>query len=135
MTDPPRYVIVWDLDNTLGEFTALHVQGECPSPVAVRVRPGLAGALRQLSEAGFVHTLLTLATPLYAEMVLRATGLRPFFSRVDGFGQRGKGDAAGLGNVFGLTAEQRPHRMIFIGDHPLFDEPRDPRVVFHLEPY
>jgi hypothetical protein len=24
--------------------------------------------------------------------------------------------------------------MLFVGDHPLFDEPRDPRVVFHLEP-
>src|SRR5262245_38530045 len=135
MSPPSPYVIVWDLDNTLGDFMPLHAQGECASPITVKVRPGLADALAELSRAGFTHTLLTLATRLYAEMALRATGLRPFFARIDGFGQRGKGDAAGLGQVFGIRPDDLPHRMIFVGDHPIFDEPRDPRVVFHLEPY
>ena len=47
---------------------------------------------------------------------------------------RGKGDAAGIGDEMGLTEADRPHRMLFVGDHPLYDEPRDARVLFHLEP-
>jgi hypothetical protein len=128
------HVIVWDLDGTLGEFTAVHEQGEAPGAVTVRVRPGLPEALHRLAEAGFAHTVLTLATPLYAEVVLRATGLRQHFFRVEGLGQRGKGDAEGVGDSLGIPEDQRPHRMIFVGDHPLFDEPQDQRVVFHLEP-
>jgi hypothetical protein len=129
-----RHVIVWDLDNTLGDFSALHGQGESSQPVQVRLRPGLEPLLHSLAAAGFQHTLLTLATPLYAEAVLRGTGLRHFFVRVEGLGMRGKGDAAGIGEALGIPEGQRPHRMLFVGDHPLFDEPRDPRVVFHLEP-
>jgi hypothetical protein len=132
VTDP--HVIVWDLDNTLGDFSALHRQGDRTKPIRVRIRPGLADALAELSRAGFVHTLLTLATPLYAEVALRGTGLFDAFARVEGLGQRGKGDAAGVAAALGIPDEQRPHRMLFVGDHPLFDEPRDPRVVFHLEP-
>jgi hypothetical protein len=126
------HVIVWDLDRTLGDFVSLHGQGEAAYPIHVKMRPGLREALEALDKAGFVHTLLTLASPLYAEVVLRGTGLRPFFARVEGLGQRNKGDAAGIGE-FGLAARERPHRMLFVGDHPLFDEPRDPQVVFHLE--
>jgi hypothetical protein len=132
VSDP--HVIVWDLDNTLGDFSALHRHGDSTAPIRVCLRPGLADALTALSEAGFVHTLLTLATPLYAEVALRGTGLFGYFARVEGVGQRGKGDAAGVGDALGVPEEQRPHRMLFVGDHPLFDEPRDPRVVFHLEP-
>jgi hypothetical protein len=129
-----RHVIVWDLDNTLGDFSALTGQGESSQPVRVRLRPGLEAVLHELAGAGFEHTLLTLATPAYAEAVLRGTGLRRFFARVEGLGMRGKGDAAGLGAALGIPENQRPHRMVFVGDHPLFDEPQDPRVVFHLEP-
>lgn len=132
MSDP--YVIVWDLDGTIGEFAALQQLGEAVNPINVQVRPGLAEALQTLSDAGFVHTVLTLAAPLYAEVVLRGSGLRPFFARVEGWGQRGKGDAAGLADVFGVAEDQRPQRMIFVGDHPVYDEPQDPRVLFHLEP-
>ncbi len=128
------HVIVWDLDGTLGEFTAVHEQGDSTDPVRVRVRPGLPEALQRLTDEGFVHTVLTLATPLYAEVVLRATGLRQHFLRVEGLGQRIKGDAEGVGDSLGIPDNERPHRMIFVGDHPLFDEPQDPRVVFHLEP-
>lgn len=127
------YVIVWDLDGTLGDFSGLQNHGDSTEPVTLRVRPGLADALRALGEAGFVHTLLTLATPRYAEVALAGTGLRPFFTRVEGMGQRGKGDAEGIGNALGMSADDRPHRMVFIGDHPHYDEPRDRRVVFHLE--
>src|SRR5262249_15247702 len=45
------------------------------------------------------------------------------------------GDAAGIAAALGIRESERPHRMLFVGDHPLFDEPRDPRVVFHLEPF
>jgi hypothetical protein len=133
LNDP--YVIVWDLDLTLGDFSALSQRPEGSAAVTVRVRPGIAAALRTLSEAGFLHTLLTLATPLYAEMVLRATGLRQFFSRVEGLTQRMKGDAAGIAADLGIGEHDRPHRMLFVGDHPLFDAPQDHRVLFHLEPF
>src|SRR5438132_886369 len=52
MIDSSRYVIVWDLDGTLGDFTALHQQGECLTPITVKLRPGLAGALATLADAG-----------------------------------------------------------------------------------
>jgi hypothetical protein len=133
LSDP--YVIVWDLDLTLGDFSALSQQPGSPSPITVQVRPGIAEALRTLSEAGFLHTLLTLATPLYAEIVLRATGLRQFFVRVEGLAQRLKGDAAGIAAELGIGENDRPHRMLFVGDHPLFDAPQDLRVLFHLEPF
>src|SRR5262249_33593701 len=119
---------------TLGDFSALHERGESADPIRVHVRPGIAEALATLRRAGFTHTLLTLATPLYARVVLRATRLHGAFARVAGVGQGGMGDAAGIAEVLGVTEAQRPHRMLFVGDHPLFDEPRDPRVVFHLEP-
>ena len=128
------YFIVWDLDGTVGDFEALHRQGECAAPITVRVRPHLAEVLRSLGEEGFVHTVLTRASPLYAEVALRATGLRPFFARVEGQGQRDKGDAAGLAKILDIPEDELPHRMIFIGDLPVFDEPQDPRVLFHLEP-
>lgn len=127
------HVIVWDLDGTLGDFSPLSRLAERADPVTVRVRPGLAESLQRLADAGFVHTLLTLATPRYAAAALGPTGLRPFFRLVEGLGQRGKGDAAGVGNALGIAPDDRPHRMFFVGDHPHFDEPRDPRVVFHLE--
>jgi hypothetical protein len=127
------YLIVWDLDGTLGDFSALLNRGNSTEPVTLRVRPGLADTLRELADAGFAHTLLTLATSRYAELALAGAGLRPFFSRVEGVGQRDKGDAAGLGSAMGLSEEDRPHRMLFVGDHPHYDEPRDRRVVFHLE--
>jgi hypothetical protein len=133
VTDP--YVIVWDLDLTLGDFSAMSGQSDDAAPVTVRVRPGIAEALHALSGAGFLHTVLTLATPLYAEIVLRGTGLRQFFVRVEGLTQRIKGDAAGIGDALGVRESERPHRMLFVGDHPLFDAPQDPRVLFHLEPF
>jgi hypothetical protein len=130
-----HHVIVWDLDLTLGDFSALNHHAEGSGPITVLVRPGIADVLRTLTEAGFLHTVLTLATPLYAETSLRATGLREFFERVEGLGQRTKGDAVGIGDCLGIAARDRPHRMLFVGDHPLFDAPQDPRVVFHLEPF
>jgi hypothetical protein len=133
LNDP--YVIVWDLDLTLGDFSALSQQPGSTGPVTVRIRPGMAEALRALSEAGFLHTVLTLATPLYAEIVLRATGLRQFFTRVEGLTQRPKGDAAGIAAELGIGESDRPHRMLFVGDHPFFDAPQDRRVLFHLEPF
>ena len=128
------YVIVWDLDGTIGDFDALHRQGECADPISVRVRPHLAETLQALANEGFVHTVLTRATPLYAEVALRVSGLRHFFVRVEGQGQRDKGDAAGLAKELGIPESELPHRMFFVGDLPVFDEPQDPRVLFHLEP-
>src|SRR5205085_7437282 len=116
-----------------GRCEALNGQGDSANPVTVRVRPHLREALEALSAAGFRHTLLTLATPLYAELVLHALGVRALFERVEGQGQRGKGDVAGIAAEMGIADEDLPHRMLFIGDHPLHDEPRDPRVLFHLE--
>lgn len=127
------HVIVWDLDGTLGRFDALNGQGDSPHPITVRVRPHLREALEGLSAAGFRHTLLTLATPLYADLVLQALGVRGLFERVEGKGQRGKGDVAGVASEMGVADADLPHRMLFIGDHPQHDEPRDRRVLFHLE--
>jgi hypothetical protein len=129
-----RYLLVWDLDGTLGEFEALEKAWASDSPVRLRVRPGLATALRELSQAGFVHTLLTTAAPLYAEVALRATGLRGFFSRVECRGQRFKGDAEGVAAEFGIGPPELAHRVLFVGDRLAFDEPSHPEVVFHLEP-
>ena len=129
----PETVIVWDLDGTLGHFSSMPIR-ESSERITVLLRHGLADALRDLSAAGIVHTVLTMATPLYAEMVLRGTGIRPFFRMVEGQGQRYKGDAAGIGTALGLSDEELPHRMLFIGDHPYNDAPRDRRVLFHFEP-
>jgi hypothetical protein len=127
-----RYVLVWDLDRTLGRFDALD-RATHASTVTVMLRPGIASALEALSRAGFVHTVLTLATPIYAALALRGTGLRDHFDEVAGVGQRAKGDVAGIAERFGLAQHERGRRMLFIGDHPLFDAPTDPSVVFHLE--
>jgi hypothetical protein len=129
-----RHVIVWDLDGTLGDFEALEKSGS-DEPVRVKTRPGLGATLRSLHAAGFVHSLLTMATAKYAEIALRGTGLFELFDRVEGQGQRCKGDAAGVATVFGVAAEEIPHRMIFVGDRMVFDEPEHAEVVFHLEPF
>jgi hypothetical protein len=133
-----RYVLVWDLDGTLGNFEALRrfpLDGPLTEELRIQVRPGLASALAALMKEGFTHTLLTLATPRYAEIALRSAGLRDCFELVEGLGQRGKGDAEGVGAALGLPPEERGDRMLFVGDHPLYDAPRDPRVLFHLEPH
>jgi hypothetical protein len=127
------YVVVWDLDRTLGLFDALEHEHDARE-VTVFLRPGIADAIHELSRAGFTQTVLTLATSRYAEVALRGTGLRDYFVEVAGVGQRAKGDAEGIGDLLGVPAKDRPHRMFFIGDHPLFDAPEDSGVVFHLEP-
>jgi len=129
------YVIVWDLDGTVGDFCALENQGDAVTPVRVAVRPGLSAALAELRREGFVHTVLTVATARYAELALHDTGLREHFALVEGRGQRGKGDAAGVGAALGVEADELPHRVLFVGDRLAFDEPQDARVLFHLEPW
>lgn len=129
------YVIVWDLDDTLGQFGQLNKAGESTTAITVRIRPGIRQALDTLTQAGFAHTLLTLASPLYAEIALRGMKLRDCFLRVEGRGQRGKGDATGLGEALGMKPQELGHRMLFVGDNSYMDAPQDPNVVFHLEPY
>ncbi len=129
------YVIVWDLDMTMGDFQPFYDAPESDSPVTVSLRPGIIAALKRLQGEGFIHVLLTLATPFAAEVILHAMGVRDLFSAVYGRGQRPKGDAVGIGELYNIGQRQRPHRMIFIGDHPLYDPPQDDRIVFHLEPY
>jgi len=129
-----RYLLVWDLDGTLGDFESLEEDWVSASPVRLRVRPGLAEALHDLGRAGFVHTLLTTAAPAYAEVALRGTGLRDFFARVECRGQRLKGDAVGVAAAFDIPPPDLPRRVLFVGDRLAFDEPDHPEVVFHLEP-
>jgi hypothetical protein len=128
------HVIVWDLDGTLGDFYALEKICDGNSSVTVRTRPGLARTLEALCQGGFVHTLLTMAAPLYAEYALRGTGLREYFGRVEGHGQRRKGDVAGVARFFDISEAEAPAHMLFVGDRMVFDEPDHPEVVFHLEP-
>jgi hypothetical protein len=130
----PRFIVVWDLDCTLGEFSALERRRSDREPVTVWLRPGIHDALARLSAEGFAHVVLTLATPRYAEMALRGTGLDVHFIEVACAGQRRKGDALGIAEAHGMPADEVHDRMIFVGDHPLHDAPSDPRVVFHIEP-
>lgn len=130
----PLYLVVWDLDHTLGEFSALGRSGKADEPVTVRLRPGIEEALGQLTGEGFAHVVLTLASPRYAEIALRGTRLRERFLEVGCAGQRLKGDARGIAETHGIPPDEAPDRMIFVGDHPWYDAPRDPRVVFHIEP-
>jgi hypothetical protein len=132
---PPPYLIVWDLDRTLGVFEGLERVNDTAVPVEVELRPGIGRALERLGDAGFAHTVLTLATPDYAELALRGSGLRGHFLEVGAQGQRQKGDAEGIARTFGIPEAERPARMLFVGDHVLFDVPQDPRILFHLEPH
>jgi hypothetical protein len=127
------YVIVWDLDGTLGEFAEVERLAHSVDPVRLWLRPGLEAALKGLSTAGFRHTVLTVATLPYARLVLHGTGLAGYFDCIEGRDQRPKGDAAGIAAELGIAEAQRPHRMLFIGDRMVFDEPADPGVIFHLE--
>ena len=134
---PGSHIIVWDLDGTLGEFKSLekvHAHPDPASPIRISLRPGIRECLSLLAREGFVHCLLTVATPRYAQIALRVAGVTDLFARVEGRGQRGKGDAAGIALEFGLPEQEWPHRMMFMGDHPIFDMPRDPRILFHFEP-
>ncbi len=128
------YIIVWDLDLTLGEFSALEGDAHFDEEVVVRMRPGLKDALHRLRCEGFVHCLLSMANRRYAELALRGTGLRSYFDHVDGHGQRLKGDAEGIASEYGMSLAQAADRMIFVGDRLIFDEPKSKDVVFHLEP-
>lgn len=129
---PPPFVIVWDLDLTLGAFDTLE-GAQSDQLVTVKLRPDIEQALVRLSGEGFAHTVLTLATPGYAELALRGTGLRDHFFEVAGAGQRNKGDVDGIAALVGIPPAECPHRMLFVGDHPLLDAPRGHRVVFHVE--
>jgi FMN phosphatase YigB (HAD superfamily) len=127
------YVIVWDLDRTIGLFDALeHPRGA--REVTVALRPGIREAVAELDRLGFKQTVLTLASERYAEIALRGSGLHDAFVEVACAHQRKKGDAEGIARLLGIPAEERQHRMLFVGDHPLFDVPNDNDVVFHLEP-
>jgi hypothetical protein len=129
------YFIVWDLDRTLGVFDGLERLRDPAAPMQVELRPGIGAALAELSAAGFVHTVLTMATPDYAELALRGAGLRGHFVEVACQGQRPKGDVEGIARTHGLPEAELPARMLFVGDHVLFDAPQDARVLFHLEPH
>jgi hypothetical protein len=131
----PAHLIVWDLDRTLGVFDGLEHVRDPGLEISVLLRPGIDAALCELSRAGFAHSVLTLATPDYAELALRGTGLRHHFLEVACQGQRPKGDAEGIAATFGLPFDELGDRLLFVGDHVLLDVPQDPRVVFHLEAY
>lgn len=131
MTDSP--ILVWDLDKTLGFFEPLYKHWTPDLPVTIQFRPGIIETLRRLKEQGFTHRLLTLASPRAAHLILEAAGLSDLFFAIEGIGDRGKGDVEGIGAEHGLKKDQWPHQLLFIGDHPFNDCPRDLRVVFHLE--
>lgn len=132
---PPAFLIVWDLDHTIGVFDAMAHLASAHDPVTVQLRPDIEESLERLSAEGFGHTVLTLASRTYAEVILRGTGLRRHFLEVAGLGERVKGDAQGIARTLGMPVDSCHDRMLFVGDHPLFDVPQDPRVVFHFEPY
>lgn len=129
-----RYLIVWDLDGTLGEFSALENRILSNEPIRITTRPGLQQSLKSLTEAGFGHTVLTMATKTYADLALSGSQLIDHFQRVEGIGQRNKGDVEGIAKAFDIPMSEAPDRMIFVGDRMIFDEPRHRDVLFHLEP-
>jgi hypothetical protein len=129
-----RHLIVWDLDRTLGVFDPIQRAAHAGGPLTVHLRPGIDAALTRLSTEGFTHVVLTLATPRYAALALAGTGLRRHFVEVACAGQRPKGDVEGISRTYGIPSDEVHHRMFFVGDHPWYDAPTDPRVVFHLEP-
>lgn len=130
MPDP---ILVWDLDKTLGFFEPLYKHWDPDSPVTIQFRPGILDLIRQLHKKGFTHRLLTLASPRAAHLILEAAGVRDLFFKIEGIGQRGKGDVAGIALEHGVPEHQWPHQFLFIGDHPFNDCPVDKRVIFHLE--
>ncbi|MBW2533643.1 MAG: hypothetical protein JRI55_19295 [Deltaproteobacteria bacterium] len=132
---PPKFLIVWDLDHTIGVFDAMAHVATAYDSVTIELRSDMDRTLTRLTEEGFSHTVLTLASRTYAEVILRATGLRDHFLEVSGMGERSKGDAEGIARKFGIPVEECHDRMLFVGDHPLFDVPQDRRVVFHFEPH
>lgn len=129
------HIIVWDLDDTIGDFHALEDNCESNSVVSVFTRPGLITTLETLRQLGFINSLLTMATSVYAEIALWGTGLYDLFDRIECRGQRRKGDVEGIATAFGIDTKDCPHQIIFIGDKMVFDEPDNPNVVFHLEPF
>lgn len=129
-----RRILVWDLDLTLGEFDSLSRLHDVDREVTVRLRPGIGDALGRLADAGFVHVVLTAASPPYAELALRATGLRDRFAEVSGRGQRFKGDVLGIASAHGVPQERVGDRVLFVGDQPLIDAPTHKGTVFHFEP-
>lgn len=131
----PAYLIVWDLDRTLGVFDGLARMRDAATPVEVELRPGIGRALERLTAEGFAHTVLSLATLDYAELALRGAGLRRHFLEVAGPRQRAKGDAQGIGTSYGIPEAERPARMLFVGDQLQIDAPLDRRVLLHLEPH
>ncbi|MBK7995319.1 MAG: HAD family hydrolase [Blastocatellia bacterium] len=108
---------MWDLDGTIGNFEKLEKYRE--NLPTVEARPEIAPALEILSKIGFIHTVLTMATSTYAEIALKATGLRHFFAKVEGQGQRLKGDVIGIANDFGINPKNYAHKIMFIGDRML----------------
>jgi len=137
MNPPFSGVIVWDLDGTLGVFDQLALWNRSPaqSLLMIQARPDLEAALNELTSLGFIHRVLTMATSRYAEMALATLQLRHHFIAVEGYGQRGKGDVVGIAEEMEIPAQRWGASMLFIGDHPMMDPPRDPRVLFHYEPW
>ena len=95
-----RHVIVWDLDGTLGDFTELEKHPKAAHPIPLQLRPGVREALRQLTAAGFIHTVLTVATKQYADLVLHGTGLAEQFALIEGRSERPKGEKPGTCSHF-----------------------------------
>src|SRR5262245_32975117 len=114
----PHYLIVWDLDGTIGVFDALEHLKDPDAPVTVTLRPGIEAALTRLAAEGFAHVVLTMAGRAYADLALQATDLRRHFVEVSCAGERFKGDAEGIAHAHGIPDDEMPDRMIFVGDHP-----------------
>lgn len=127
-TVPPKPIVCWDFDETLGYFRPLEFRflGE-PIPAGmppVRLKPGIRELLGSLQE--FSHVVTTAAIGAYAREVLQEYGLLELFEQV--FGRedgifRGDGkDYKIVGDSYGIDEKELCHRLVIVGN----DEKRDP---------
>ena len=137
-------VIAWDLDETLGRFTALKygLNGqkvpEWESEPGVRF--GIRQALEDLARADWTHVVTSYSDRPYADEVLKRANLAPYFNRVftqENIGPVDKGGRKVAGKLympvaehFGLFGDDIGKNLVVVGDLP-GDQPIDtPGLVF-----
>lgn len=137
--------ICWDLDETVGKFSALryNLRGEADTEEAreyreqipVGLRYGIRDLLIELSDAGYSHYITTSSNRPYVVAALEHTNLTSHFRRVF----TGKEIGSQWGKLYrpviedlGFSDEEAISRMIVVGDAP-GDMPTDINGLVFLQ--